>query len=90
MTSITVATHTMGDSLAGTTIAARRRAFRRHPVERLGGLGLQRGRIVGSVEIVNCVEHDDRYAWVLENPRRYKKPIEPKGTPQPDFWFPRF
>jgi hypothetical protein len=46
-----------------------------YPYDR--ALLLPRGRIVGSAGIVNCVEHGDGYAWVLENPRRYKTPIEP-------------
>jgi predicted transcriptional regulator len=51
---------------------------------------LPRGLIVGSVDIVDCVEDEDCYAWVLKNPRRYKAPISVRGTPQPGFWFPTF
>jgi hypothetical protein len=48
------------------------------------------GLIVGSVDIGDCVEEMDRYAWVLGNPRRYKVPISVQGTSQPGFWFPQF
>jgi hypothetical protein len=59
-----------------------------YPYDR--ALLLPRGVIVGSVDIVDCVNDEDRYAWVLKNPRRFKTPIIAKGTPQPGFWFPYF
>jgi predicted transcriptional regulator len=59
-----------------------------YPYDR--ALLLPRGLIVGSVDIVDCEETKDGYAWMLKNPRRYKAPINAMGTPQPGFWFPRF
>ncbi len=50
---------------------------------------LPRGVIVGSVEIVDCRQGEDgQYEYVLENPKRLRVPIVPKGTPQPGFWNP--
>lgn len=47
------------------------------------------GVIVGSVEIVDCVEYGKRdYGYRLKNPRRYKKEVKPKGHPQPCWFFP--
>jgi hypothetical protein len=52
---------------------------------------LPRGVIVGSVELVKC-DWNPRYReweWSLRAPHRYAKAIQPKGVPQPGFWFPR-
>ena len=51
---------------------------------------LPRGVIVGSVEIVGCHEDEDCFAWELANPMRYRRPLVPRGVPQPGFWFPTF
>lgn len=51
---------------------------------------LPRGLIVGSVEIIGCVPEARRgYAWLLGEPRRYREPWKPMGTPQPGLWRPR-
>jgi hypothetical protein len=47
------------------------------------------GVIVGSVEIVDCVEFGPRdYGYRLKNPKRYRKQIKPKAHPQPCWFFP--
>lgn len=47
------------------------------------------GVIVGSVDIVDCVQFGHRYyGFKLKNPRRYKKHLKPKNHPQPCFFFP--
>lgn len=52
---------------------------------------LPRGVIVGSVELTGCRrEGDSDYAWLLEQPRRYRAPLRPLGQPQPTFWHPRW
>jgi predicted transcriptional regulator len=51
---------------------------------------LPRHAIVGSVEIVDCYEDEQGFAWDLAHPIRYAKPLKPKGTPQPGFWHPTF
>jgi hypothetical protein len=46
---------------------------------------------VGSVEIVGCKPMPDGgYAWLLAAPRRYRRPVVPRGVPQPGFWHPKF
>lgn len=50
---------------------------------------LPSGVIVGSVEIVDCVEYGVRdYGYRLRNPKRYKKHMKPKQHPQPCWFFP--
>jgi hypothetical protein len=50
---------------------------------------LPSGVIVGSVEIVDCVEYGPRdYGYRLKNPKRYRKHIKPKQHPQPCWFFP--
>ena len=51
---------------------------------------LPTGVIVGSVEIVGCTyfKEDDCYGYRLKGPRRYKQPVQPKGHPQPTFFYP--
>ena len=57
------------------------------------------GVIVGSVEIADCDRQNlegcdksifsngiGKYGWSLENPRRLKRALKPKGHPQP-IWF---
>jgi hypothetical protein len=51
---------------------------------------LPRGVIMGSVEIIDCYEDEEGFAWDLANPIRYTTPLKPKGTPQPGFWHPTF
>ena len=51
---------------------------------------LPRGVIVGSVEIIDCHEDAEGFAWELARPVRYPKPLVPQGVPQPGFWHPTF
>ena len=53
---------------------------------------LPTGAIVGSVEIAGCRwdGRAERFAYVLRNPRRVRKPLIPKNRPQPVFWRPKF
>jgi hypothetical protein len=52
--------------------------------------GLPRGVIVGSVEIIDCHEDAEGFAWELAGPVRYFRPLVPHGVPQPGFWYPTF
>lgn len=47
---------------------------------------LPRGKIVGTVEIADCVGSDGEYEWMLVNPQRLDEPIAPNEQPQP-VWF---
>jgi predicted transcriptional regulator len=51
---------------------------------------LPRGVIVGSVEIIDCHEDAEGFAWELAGPVRYFRPLVPHGVPQPGFWYPTF
>lgn len=52
---------------------------------------LPTGVIVGSVEIVDCVEDPyGDWAYVLRNPQRLKRFLRPINQPQPKFWRPAF
>ena len=51
---------------------------------------LPRGVIVGSVEIIDCHEDAEGFAWELASPVRYLRPLVPHGVPQPGFWYPTF
>ncbi len=50
--------------------------------------------ILGSVEIVACLNRDDvpdeEYAYVLRNPERLTNPLFPLNQPLPAFWRPKF
>ncbi len=48
---------------------------------------LARGAILGSVEIVDCVQNSKskwaipgRWHWIIKNPRKFAKPIPCKGA----------
>jgi hypothetical protein len=47
---------------------------------------LPTGVLVGTVEIVDCKEHPDYFAWKLALPKRAKRMLKPKNQPQP-VWF---
>ena len=47
------------------------------------------GVLVGTVEIVDCVETWGEYHWILANPKRLKALIRPQTQPQP-VWFKPF
>lgn len=47
------------------------------------------GVIIGTVEIVDCLEKGGEYHWILANPQRLKKLVKPKSQPQP-VWFKPF
>lgn len=50
---------------------------------------LPTGLVVGSVEIVDCLEDGDGgFKYKLKDPKRYKTTIKPKSRPQPCFFFP--
>jgi hypothetical protein len=51
---------------------------------------LPTGVIVGSVEISDCRESDDQYAYALKDPVRLATPKRPINHAQPRFWRPRF
>lgn len=55
----------------------------------LDSKGFEMGVIVGTVDIVDCKDYGYRdYEWILENPKRLKRPLKPKGKPQPIFFYP--
>jgi hypothetical protein len=47
---------------------------------------LPRGVVIGSVEIVDCIEDGLGYAWLIANPQRLPTPVAPIEQPQP-IWF---
>jgi len=47
---------------------------------------LPRGVVVGTVEITDCEEDGDFFAWHLANPKRIAPPVPPVERPQP-IWF---
>jgi predicted transcriptional regulator len=47
------------------------------------------GVLVGTVEIIDCVEKQGEYHWILANPQRLKTLVKPKNHPQP-VWFKPF
>lgn len=52
---------------------------------------LPKGKIVGSVQIVDCREHPrGGYAYKLANPKRLRVHLVPKNQPSPVFWRPQF
>lgn len=48
---------------------------------------LPRGKIVGQVDIVDCLLLPNDYGYKLANPVRFDKPLDFLGRPQPLFWF---
>jgi hypothetical protein len=53
---------------------------------------LPTGRVIGSVEIVNCEwdAEQDCYAYLLRAPSRLSRALVPVNQPQPGFWRPQF
>lgn len=52
---------------------------------------LASGAIVGSVEIVDCIQRGpDDYAYKLAAPKRLARHKHAKNHPQPIFWIPKF
>jgi len=49
---------------------------------------LPHGVLIGTVEIVDCVEGLGEFEWHLASPERLKKPIAVKAIPQPGFFWP--
>jgi SNF2 family DNA or RNA helicase len=47
---------------------------------------LQRGMVVGTVEIFHCDEGNDCFEWYLRNPQRLPESLKPVEHPQP-VWF---
>ncbi|MEX2558995.1 MAG: ASCH domain-containing protein, partial [Pirellulales bacterium] len=47
---------------------------------------LPRGVVIGTVELVDCVEADGEYEWHLGTPQRLGTPLAPAEQPQP-VWF---
>ena len=48
------------------------------------------GKIVGTVEIVGCIDQQDGYAYKLANPKRLRTSLMPTNQPGPVFWRPQF
>jgi hypothetical protein len=51
---------------------------------------LPTGQIVGTVEITDCTDRGDDFAYALRDPRRLETPLRPTNQPQPGFWRPQF
>lgn len=51
---------------------------------------LDRGVLVGTVEVYDCEETEDGYAWLLQNPVRFEQPLtfDPNVQPQPAWFYP--
>lgn len=47
------------------------------------------GVIVGTVEIIGCIEKNGEYHWLLAKPQRLKKMLIPDNRPNP-VWFKPF
>ena len=47
---------------------------------------LPRGVLIGIVELFDCTGDGGEYEWHVRKPKRLKKPLKPKGRPQPA-WF---
>lgn len=45
------------------------------------------GFVIGTVDIVDCVEVEGEYHWILKHPKPIKK-RKPDGIPQPTFFYP--
>ena len=54
--------------------------------------GLPTGRVLGSVEIVDCEwsASQQAYAYKLRHPRRLTRPRAARNAPSPRFWIPKF
>jgi len=52
--------------------------------------GLPRGLIVGTIDIVNCVEDKKHkiFEWTLAKPKRLKTLLKPTNQPNPTWFFP--
>jgi hypothetical protein len=52
---------------------------------------LPMGAIVGTVDVVGCVDDGDGgFAYLLENPVRFEHTLRAVNQPQPVFWRPKF
>ena len=54
--------------------------------ERIGIIKAGTKTIIGEVDLVDCQETWDGYAWVLENPIQYKIPKPYKHPPGAQIW----
>lgn len=65
----------------------------REPVAAFQAAGLEAeklifGKLIGTVEIVDCTRGKEGYEWHLQNARRFRHPQEITGMPQPSFFWP--
>jgi hypothetical protein len=49
---------------------------------------LPHGKLVGTVEVVDCTGEDGDFEWHLANPQRLARPLAVAGMPQPGFFWP--
>lgn len=50
---------------------------------------LPAGKVIGTVEIVGCTRsRGGKYAWELKSPKSLRRPVRPKGKPQPIWFYP--
>jgi hypothetical protein len=51
---------------------------------------LPHGLIVGTVELVDCIDCTSEFEWHLAQPKRFKKPLQigKEAMPQPGFFWP--
>lgn len=54
-----------------------------------GGEDMPVGLILGSVCLVGCYSHGDRFKIALSYPETLLMPMEAQGTPQPGLWRPK-
>lgn len=45
------------------------------------------GYVIGTVDIIDCIEVEGSFHWLLKNPKRINK-RKPDGIPQPTFFYP--
>lgn len=62
--------------------------FRREDASRAGDADLDRGKILGLVQLADCVEEGDGWAYVWKNPRRFRSAIPCRGHYSIPFYVP--
>lgn len=62
--------------------------FRRDDATREGDADLARGKILGLVQLADCVKDGDRWTYVWKNPRRFRSAIPYRGHYSIPFYVP--
>lgn len=62
--------------------------FRREGPERAGDTDLERGKILGMVQLTDCFRDDDAWTYVWKSPRRFRTAIPCRGHYSIPFYVP--